>query len=1170
MNIPESPYKGLAPFEDSELDALLFFGRERDSEIVVANLLASRLTVLYGTSGVGKSSLLGASVARRLRQEPDAEVIVWSSWSGDAAVPLREALDSAATGCETYLILDQFEEYFLYHGDEAGEGTLADELPELLQSTDRRVNVLISVREDALASLDAFKARVPNVLANYLRLPHLDRAGGRAAITGPLARWSELAGEPERVEIEPELVEAVLDETAAGRLELGGASAAPVSSNGAEEVEAPILQLVMERLWQAERAEGSRVLRLATFRGIGGAETIVRRHLERAVGALTPADQDLAASVFDHLVTPSGSKIALRTADLAGYAGVSAVALEPVLATLARERILRSVEDTGSGGDRYEIFHDVLADPVLAWSGERRVERERRAAARRHRRLLALSIAAFVALAAVTAIAVFALVERDRARTHERQAAAREREANALRRSARARELEASALLGLPSGNDASLGLALRAARLEPDGRSEAVLGQALFESRLRQAFPASAPVASLQFGDARHLLVAGGSRVVRLEDLTGGRAKSFRDPAKVTAAALGPANLLLSGDANGDALLRNADSGAVLRPFHARGAVTAVAFSRDGRRMLVTTVGGATLVAGPRGSGVRSLPQPGPVLDGVLDPGGSLVATISRERSGAQRARVFDAGSGRLLEVLPQFGIRSVAFSLDGSLLATGSADGSIGLWRPRSGELVLVIHGGGGVNDVAFSPDGKLVASATADGVTRVYDAATGERSYLFSEHTSSVDLVAWSPDGRVLADASADRSANLYAIGTRAGKGSVVGVLPGNVDGTSALAFDPTGRRIATGGRGGGVRIWDARPEQLLVPLGFHSRAAGTVDYSPDGRLVVSAGNDGTARIWDVRSRKQVHVLPMPGRVADARFSPDGRIVVTAGTDGIARLWRVRDGKLLRKLGSGPTARFARFSPDGTAVAVAADDGTVTLWRVKDGAKLHAMHDGGPITALAFARNGKTVASAWGQTVDLWSVASGRLRRKLQPRNDVLAVAFSPDSRLLATAELRGLARLWDARSGRMLHVLRGHKARSRVTDVVFSPDGTLLLTTSSDNDGRTWEVPSGRRHQILRGQFGGLAGGAFSPSGRWIATAGPVTAVLWPADAGSPLSYLRGPTERLTDVEFSPNGRQIVTSSDDGGVRIYDCEVCGDLASLERLAEQRLRQSNRAVG
>ena len=70
-----SPYKGLAAFEDSELDALFFFGRERDTEIVVANLIASRLTVLYGPSGVGKSSLLLAAVARRLRELPEAPLV---------------------------------------------------------------------------------------------------------------------------------------------------------------------------------------------------------------------------------------------------------------------------------------------------------------------------------------------------------------------------------------------------------------------------------------------------------------------------------------------------------------------------------------------------------------------------------------------------------------------------------------------------------------------------------------------------------------------------------------------------------------------------------------------------------------------------------------------------------------------------------------------------------------------------------------------------------------------------------------------------------------------------------------------------------------------------------------------------------------------------------------
>src|SRR2546425_12923973 len=123
VGAPPSPYKGLAPFEDSDLDALLFFGRERESEVIAANLMASRITVLYGPSGVGKSSVLRAGVAHRLRREQEVEVVVFSTWTGDPVAALIEAVggignsmvDALAdaadrAGGDLYLILDQFEE----------------------------------------------------------------------------------------------------------------------------------------------------------------------------------------------------------------------------------------------------------------------------------------------------------------------------------------------------------------------------------------------------------------------------------------------------------------------------------------------------------------------------------------------------------------------------------------------------------------------------------------------------------------------------------------------------------------------------------------------------------------------------------------------------------------------------------------------------------------------------------------------------------------------------------------------------------------------------------------------------------------------------------------------------------------------------------------------------
>src|SRR5262249_30373928 len=138
----------------------------------------------------------------------------------------------------------------------------------------------------------------------------------------PLERRAAL--DPDDVVVaEPALVERILDEVEVGRVAFGSAGVGVLDGAGTGErsIELPYLQLVLARLWDEERRDGSHVLRLETLERLGGAERIVRTHLDVALDALDPDDQEVAAAVFRYLVTPSGTKIAHRVDDLAEYAG---------------------------------------------------------------------------------------------------------------------------------------------------------------------------------------------------------------------------------------------------------------------------------------------------------------------------------------------------------------------------------------------------------------------------------------------------------------------------------------------------------------------------------------------------------------------------------------------------------------------------------------------------------------------------------------------------------------------------------------------------------------------------------------------------------------------------------------------------------------------------------
>ncbi len=137
---------------------------------------------------------------------------------------------------------------------------------------------------------------------------------------------------------------------------------------------------------------------------------------------------------------------------------------------------------------------------------------------------------------------------------------------------------------------------------------------------------------------------------------------------------------------------------------------------------------------------------------------------------------------------------------------------------------------------------------------------------------------------------------------------------------------------------------------------------------------------------------------------------------------------------------------------------------------------------------------------------------------------------------------------------------------------MTSVAFSPDGALVLTAGLDHVGRLWNSETGELIQVLNWHQGRVIDANFSPDGRWIVTAGPVTVGLWRPGLRDPvLPYGFGSLKGglLSSATFDPTGRAVLASSFDGTVRRAECKLCGDLDALLELARAQLAASGRKL-
>ncbi len=557
------------------------------------------------------------------------------------------------------------------------------------------------------------------------------------------------------------------------------------------------------------------------------------------------------------------------------------------------------------------------------------------------------------------------------------------------------------------------------------------------------------------------------------------------------------------------------------------------------------------------------------------LSPDGDLLAAGGQ---GDNNIRIWDISQNNLPTgpqefIGHEFGIWNVAFSPDGTRLASASLDGTAKLWDVQSGQVLQTFLGHESfVYAVTFSPDGTQIATASQDGMAKIWNVENGEFIREVSHDddvpNNGVIGVDFSPDGRRLATASQDNSVKIWDVMS----GELLFDLTGeeaHEDWVYDVAFNSTGTLLATVSQDQRVIIWDISETEasILYQLDDHTDSVIDVHFSPNDACLATASLDGTVKIWDINNRGQLwqNLIGHTDWVYGVAFSAEdvgdeeifteqcGTRLATASSDGTVRLWNIGASREFRTFtGHTDAIESVDYSPDGRFLVTASDDETAGIWDAISGESLLTLegHDE-RVNQAVFSTDGQYLATgSFDQTAKVWQLefnnegvpVSAQLINSFMGHTDrIHGVALSPDGTLLATASSDRTARIWDVKSGDPVHIFSDHPGR--VYGVTFGPDGTQLIVTGEGATIMVRDVASGDIVRTLE-QTGPIYSAIFSNDGHLATISWDTTTKIWPPDLGNALHLTKGNVGRIYGTAFTPDNKQLATAGADKKVVMWD--------------------------
>jgi WD40 repeat protein len=1138
-------YPGTRSFDDTEVDQIVFFGRSQEVYEVLHQLLTTNLLVLYGKSGLGKTSLLRAGLFPELRHHDLLPLPV--RLNDQQRPPLTLFFEAIEKQCRDYdidytpgdtsslweffktalffrgpdlltpvLVLDQFEELFTLQHD-ARRAVIVNELadisstriPEHIRAKRREgidlpysdrppdVKILLSLREDDLGALEELTGKIPGILEQRYRLQAFDENRARQALEEPARVDGKNVFATQPFRYEEETIDQIIT-FLKGR------------SGIIEPFQLQILCQHIEDQVHQDQERGQRDVRVdeTYLGGTTSMEQVLQNFYETTVKQVTPQRQYKRARELceEGLISQQGRRLPLEETEIINTYGVDMATLN----TLVDRRLLRREPRLESVF--YEISHDIMAQQV--------------AKSRRFRIPKRLKYIGSAVLMVLIIITVF--IVKQQQISHDKDLV-------------EAKKNLAETLL---ANNYMTAGLEERDTNNNPLKASHYFIRAMKFSPNSDFAQKAQlASAALLQGIHLRDILEPKGSdslsSSVALPD-------SLADSVGL---ALSPdKNRAIAWKDDGAARVWNRTTNAI-HALTSPASVTGATFRADGQQILTWNIQGTAHLwdAATGAARIPTLVHEKAIWGASFSPDGQQILTWSADGT----ARLWDAGTGAVLTkpLAHKDLVRGAMFSQDGQRILTWSDDATARIWDRNTGQaLTRPIEHQRRVWGAAFSPDGERILTWSEDGTARVWDSRRGIALSAPLTHKASVSGAQFSPDGHRVLTWSEDKTARVWDSETG------IALTPPLADPTALTEadFGPAENQVQTWSTDGTLRLWDLGADPAFLSHLPHQGRIKSAAFSSDANRLLTWSATNLTEVWALdQGVTLIKSLPHQYPLMGVQFGPMGKQVLTWNDNGAAKLWdQATDAEALLPLNPQFRIKDATFSPDGNRILLWSAN-SLMLWERWTGKTRTLPLDHKDAIVGAALSSNRTRMLTWSADgiARVWDSDTDGLIAELVHEKLIRGASFSQSGKRILTWSLDNTARVWDAARGTALSPPLVHQHRIR--HAVFSPNGDHVLSWTLDGEVHLWNSATGTKRRSPVPGNANIREAVFTQDGQRILTWSTNQMFrAWDQTTGIALTPLLTGQAEVKGVVFSPGGQRILTWNKEGSARLWTLHVGED--------------------